>query len=210
MADICVHDNEPLGFVGTVHIKSGTNQSQSSRRNLLSNGPGYAYCYCWTAVSFVAMGTCLPAVAYKMPTDTWRLAGAWLNVAAAVLKIEINGHGNSLRWPCNTLYPQKLPLTLATSVGCSVGIVCLRTKAMEFSFLVYENTAVTVLQWPFFGTLVRRRSDEIHVISCCYTKACQVQSWHSVHELFGVRQQKKSTRARPAWVEPHGACTNHL
>jgi hypothetical protein len=40
----------------------------------------------------------------------------------------------SLRWPRNTLYPQKLALTSPTSGGRSVGIVRLRTKATEFSY----------------------------------------------------------------------------
>jgi hypothetical protein len=41
-----------------------------------------------------------------------------------------------LRWPRNTLYPQKLALTSPTSGGRSVGLVRLRTKATEFNFLV--------------------------------------------------------------------------
>jgi hypothetical protein len=39
--------------------------------------------------------------------------------------------GNSLRWSRNTLYPQKLALISPTSVGRSVGIVCLRTTVTE-------------------------------------------------------------------------------
>jgi hypothetical protein len=50
-------------------------------------------------------------------------------------KTEIIGRGNLLRWPRNTLYPQKLALTSQTSGGRSVGIVRLRTKATQFSFL---------------------------------------------------------------------------
>jgi hypothetical protein len=46
-------------------------------------------------------------------------------------EIEINGRGNSLRWPRNTLYPPKLALTSPTSGSRSVSIVRLRTKAME-------------------------------------------------------------------------------
>jgi hypothetical protein len=42
------------------------------------------------------------------------------------------GHGDPLHWPLNTLYLQKLTLTSPTSGGRSVGIVHLRTKAMEF------------------------------------------------------------------------------
>jgi hypothetical protein len=45
------------------------------------------------------------------------------------------GRGNPLHWPRDTLYPQKLALTSPTSGDCSVGIVRLRTKAMEFFFV---------------------------------------------------------------------------
>jgi hypothetical protein len=44
-------------------------------------------------------------------------------VAAPVLKTEINGRGDPLRWPRDTLYPQKLALVSLTSGGRSVGIV---------------------------------------------------------------------------------------
>jgi hypothetical protein len=47
-------------------------------------------------------------------------------------KPEINGRGDSLRWPHDTHYPLKLALTSPTSGGRSVGIVRLRTKAPEF------------------------------------------------------------------------------
>jgi hypothetical protein len=40
----------------------------------------------------------------------------------------INGCGDPLRWPRDTLYPQKLALTSPTSSGRSVGIVRLKTK----------------------------------------------------------------------------------
>jgi hypothetical protein len=40
-------------------------------------------------------------------------------------------------WNRNTLYQQRLALTLLTSGGRLVGIVCLRTTAMEFIFLVF-------------------------------------------------------------------------
>jgi hypothetical protein len=47
--------------------------------------------------------------------------------------IEINGCEDSLHWPHDTLYPQKLTLTSPTSGSRSVSIVRLRTKATEFS-----------------------------------------------------------------------------
>jgi len=45
------------------------------------------------------------------------------------------------------LYPQKLALTSPTGGGRSVGIVCVRTKAKEFSLLIllfYEQPRATV------------------------------------------------------------------
>jgi hypothetical protein len=42
------------------------------------------------------------------------------------------GRGDLLRWPRDTLYPQKLALTSSTYGGRSVGIVRLRTKTTEF------------------------------------------------------------------------------
>jgi hypothetical protein len=45
----------------------------------------------------------------------------------------LENRGNSLRWPRNILYSQRLALTSPTSGGRSVGIVRLRTTATEFS-----------------------------------------------------------------------------
>jgi hypothetical protein len=45
------------------------------------------------------------------------------------------GRGDPLRWPRNTLYPQKLALTSPKSGGRSVGIVLSRTKATESSLV---------------------------------------------------------------------------
>jgi hypothetical protein len=42
------------------------------------------------------------------------------------------GRGDPLRWPRDTLYPQKFALTSPTLGGRSVGIVRLRTKTTEF------------------------------------------------------------------------------
>jgi hypothetical protein len=61
-------------------------------------------------------------------------------VAAPVYKTEINGRGDSLRWPRDTIYPLKLALTSPTSGGRSVGIVRWWTKAPEF---LYVYTHVT-------------------------------------------------------------------
>jgi hypothetical protein len=47
------------------------------------------------------------------------------------------GRGDPLRWPRDTLYPQKFALTFPTSSGRSVGIVRLRTMATEFVFCLF-------------------------------------------------------------------------
>jgi hypothetical protein len=52
-------------------------------------------------------------------------------------------HGDPLRWPHDTLYPQKLALTSPTSGGRLVGIVRLRTTATEFVHSCY------ILLWFF-------------------------------------------------------------
>jgi hypothetical protein len=49
----------------------------------------------------------------------------------------INDRGDPLRWPRDTLYPQKLALTSPTSGGRSVGIVRLRTKGHGVYLFIY-------------------------------------------------------------------------
>jgi hypothetical protein len=44
------------------------------------------------------------------------------------------GHRDPSCWPCRSLYSQTLALTLPTSGGRSVGIVCLWTQATELFF----------------------------------------------------------------------------
>jgi hypothetical protein len=58
-------------------------------------------------------------------------------IAAPVYKTEINGRGDLLRWPRDTLNPLKLALTSPTSGGGSVGIVRWRTEAQEFVCYYY-------------------------------------------------------------------------
>jgi hypothetical protein len=74
--------------------------------------------------------------------DNW--GATWMEkVAAPVLKSEINGRGDPLRWPRDTLYRQKLALILPTSGGRSVGIVRLLTKShgvlVFFSLVWYRQ-----------------------------------------------------------------------
>jgi hypothetical protein len=50
-----------------------------------------------------------------------------------------NGRGNRLRWPRDTLYPQKLALTSPTSGGRSIGIVRLRTEGHGAFYFIRHN-----------------------------------------------------------------------
>jgi hypothetical protein len=47
------------------------------------------------------------------------------------------GRGDPLRWPRDTLYPQKLALTSPTSGGHSVGIVCCGLRPRSLFFVVF-------------------------------------------------------------------------
>jgi hypothetical protein len=58
------------------------------------------------------------------------------NSSGSGLEYREYGLGDPLRWPRDTLYPQKLALTSPTSGGRSVGIVRFRTKAMELVSVV--------------------------------------------------------------------------
>jgi hypothetical protein len=51
------------------------------------------------------------------------------------------GCGDPLRWPHDTLYPQKSALSLPTRGSCSIGIVRLQTNTTEFSFSSEEFQA---------------------------------------------------------------------
>jgi hypothetical protein len=60
------------------------------------------------------------------------------NSSGSCLENREYGRGNPLRWPRDTLYPQKLSLTLPTCGGRSVGIVRLRTKTTEGFFCLFQ------------------------------------------------------------------------
>jgi hypothetical protein len=60
----------------------------------------------------------------------------WLFRISDGLENRDYGRRDSSRWPCGTLYQQKLALTLLTSGGLSVGIVHSRTQATEFSCFI--------------------------------------------------------------------------
>jgi hypothetical protein len=101
-----------------------------------SRGPGFdSRCY---HISWEVVGL------ERGPLSLVRLIEELLErkVAAPVEKTEINGRGDSLRWPRDTLCRLKLALSLPTSGGRSVGIVRWRTNAPEFCCLFVDINAV--------------------------------------------------------------------
>jgi hypothetical protein len=64
----------------------------------------------------------------------------WLKSGGSCLENRECGRRDPSRWPCGTIYPQKLAITSPTS-GCrSVGIVRSMTQTMEFSLVRKTNT----------------------------------------------------------------------
>jgi hypothetical protein len=68
------------------------------------------------------------------------------NSSGSGLESRDYGHRDPSRWPCGTLYPQKLALTSPTSDGRSVSIVRSWTQATEFS-LVFSITGHARSLW---------------------------------------------------------------
>jgi hypothetical protein len=67
------------------------------------------------------------------------------------LKIREYGRRDPSHWPRSTLYPPKLALISPTNRGRSVGIVCLRTQATEFSFLGFFKWLLRKVSSKQFG-----------------------------------------------------------
>jgi hypothetical protein len=129
--------------------------------------PPHTSSLCWHAISSCLL-CCLSG---KHEMHTVGTANIWAGIVVCTLyivwlkvqnsknervlqpakKTEINGCGNSLHWPCNTLYLQRLALTSLTSGGRLVSIVRLRTMATEFGFFVLRMCS---------GDWVSTRSDK--------------------------------------------------
>jgi hypothetical protein len=66
-----------------------------------------------------------------------------LPFAVEYIQTEINGRVDPLRWPRDTLYPQKKALTSPTSGGHPVGIVRLRTTGHGVFSCIYSSTRIS-------------------------------------------------------------------
>jgi hypothetical protein len=102
-------------------------------------GVGYRLCGLVVRVSGYRSGG--PEIDSRPYQIFWEARGLERSPLSFVRTIEellewSSGRGNSLRWPRNTLYPEKFALTSPTSGG-SVDIVRLRCKATEFSFFLF-------------------------------------------------------------------------
>jgi hypothetical protein len=81
--------------------------------------------------------------------DNW--GATWKESSGSGLKIEINGRGDSLRWPRDALYPLKLALISPTSGGRSVGIGRWRTEAPECFFMFLDIIILFLFKTQRFG-----------------------------------------------------------
>jgi hypothetical protein len=102
-----------------------------------SRGPGFdfrRYHIFWEVVGLERGPLSLVRITEELLE--WKSSGS-------VLENREYGCGDSLRWPRDTLYPQKLALTLPTIGGRSVGIFLLRAKVMEFvCFVLYLDVII--------------------------------------------------------------------
>jgi hypothetical protein len=78
------------------------------------------------------------------------------NSSSSGLENREYGRGDPLRWPCDTLYQQKLVLTSPTSGGHSVGTVLLWTKATEFVLFLLRFSLCLVKKRAFWLHLMMR------------------------------------------------------
>jgi hypothetical protein len=109
------------------------------------------------------------------------------------LEIRQYGRRGPLRWPRDTLYPQKLALTSPTSGSRSVAIVRSRTMPTEFKMVrdssVGSTTGYGARHILFFFTILQ-----------------SVQIGLGVHSAFysaGTRGSFPRSRAEGAWSWPH-------
>jgi hypothetical protein len=95
-----------------------------------------------------------PGTGFTQPRE-YNWEATWMEIVAAPgLENREYGRGDPLRWPRDTLYPQKLALTSPTSDGPSVGILRLRTKASEFLYFTFSPFLFFTLNCISFPTQV--------------------------------------------------------
>jgi hypothetical protein len=137
-----------------------------------------------------------------------------MKVAAPVKKTEINGRGDSLRRPRNTVYPLKLALTSPTSGGRSVGIVCWWTKAPEFYIKFHDSTLDGISVTPTAEILHDSHIDDIddtmghyrEANSCLASQETCCLSWNTkvhYHVATGHCPESDESTAHPHTLIPY-------
>jgi hypothetical protein len=92
-------------------------------------------------------------------------------------------------WPRDTLYPQKLALTSPTVGGRSVGIVRLRTKATEFSFLVYTDIMFHIIYRLIFKLHKVSEAGCASIIKVKRGYCCYSTEWVLQYNCYGLLWQ---------------------
>ena len=107
--------------------------------------------------------------------------------------------GNRCADHVTPLYPQKLAVTSPTGGGHSVGIVRSRTKATEFSLVIYldSETVILVFSVMWNSELVRTKLDLVTVTTTRWEKkhgmcVFQIQFCKQVLILLLVRGERES------------------
>jgi hypothetical protein len=119
----------------------------------------------------------------SLVSTTEKLLGR--NSSGSGLENREYGRGDPLRWPRDTLYPQKLALSSSICGGRSVGIVRLQTKATEFVLLFVDAKKVWDTYLPSFHLWEVLRSINAYVtLSNIRLSECDIVMW-----LWGGKQK---------------------
>jgi hypothetical protein len=114
------------------------------------------------------------------------------NNTGSSLEIREYGHRDPLRWPCDTLYPQKVPLTSLTSGGWSIGIVHLQTKVMEFSLYCGITPKCQNLG-------IRELSQRYSLLAKVKNQSLTAMYMNSSHTCWGRRSHLSTKQSNSCW-----------
>jgi hypothetical protein len=91
---------------------------------------------------------------YTRPRE-YNWGATWWKSSGSCLENREYGRRDPSRWPCGTLYPQKLVITSPRSGGRSVGIVRSRTQTRDFFFVHVQLTELYFVETtqvaPFYS-----------------------------------------------------------